>query len=187
MDIAPTYIILSKILKHIVDICKIKPNSYYIIGSYTIRKEREEEGRPIGDLDVSMAPDEFEKLKDFGMGEFEEFTGNSGKTTERFSITVKKDGKEYPIEIFNLPESEGIPTNELSMEVLQDKKGSFTKDKNGHLMFSPITLLKWKESMNRKKNQADIAILRRKLHRTHGGKVSRKISTRRRRKCVRKV
>jgi hypothetical protein len=183
----PTYINLSNILKNIIDSCSINQTKYYIIGSYTIRKEREREGRPIGDLDVIMAPDEFNKLKDFGMGEFEEFTGNSGKTTERFSITVEKDGKEYPIEIFNLPESEGIPTNELSMEALQGKKGSFTKDKNGHLMFSPITLLKWKESMNRKKNQADIAILRRKLHRTHGGKVSRKISTRRRRKSLRKV
>ena len=78
------------------------------------------------------------------------------------------------------------------MEALKDKKGAFTKDKHGHLMFSPITLLQWKNLMNRKKNAADIAILERKLHKSHkshkshGGKVSRKISTRKRRKSLRK-
>jgi len=177
MDIAPTYIILSKILKHIVDICKIKPNSYYIIGSYTIRKERELEGRPISDLDVIMAPDEFEKLRGLARlaGKIDMFTGNSGKTTERYSISIEKNGKEYPIEIFNLPESEGIPTNDLSMKELKEE--GFSKDENGHLMFSPSTLLRWKRSMNRPKNQKDISILEKGLK--EGGK--RNISTRKRR------
>ena len=176
----PSYVNLSNILKRIVDICNIKPDSYYIIGSYTIRKEREFGGRPISDLDVIMAPEEFEKLRGFA-GEIDMFTGNSGKTTERYSITITKDGKEYPIEIFNLPETEGIPTDVLSMKVLQETKGGFSKDENGHLMFSPSTLLRWKRSMNRPKNQADISILEKKLK---GGK--RKVSTRKRRRSLRK-
>jgi hypothetical protein len=127
-----------------------------------------------------MTPDEFEKLRGFA-GEIDMFTGNSGKTTERYSITITKDGKEYPIEIFNLPETEGIPTDDLSMKELQETKRGFSKDENGHLMFSPSTLLRWKRSMNRPKNQADILILEKKLK---GGK--RKISTRKRRKSLKK-
>jgi dephospho-CoA kinase len=49
------------------------------------------------------------------------------------------------------------------------------KDENGHLVFTPKTLLNWKRRMGRPKNKTNIAILEKKLN---GGSKKRKVSRR---------
>ena len=178
----PKYAKLSDLLTYIITVCGIAPDTYYILGSYAIRKEREYEKRPITDLDVAMHPDQFEKLRSLaaqGFGRInDEYTGGSGVKTPQYAITI--DDK-YEIEIFSIPDTIGVPTNEFSKNAIDAKKG-FQKDENGHLVFKPQTLLNWKRRMGRAKNAGNIAILEKKLK---GGskkhKVSRRKKTRRHR------
>jgi len=171
----PNYAKLSDLLAHIIKVCGIAPDTYYILGSYAIRKEREHEGRPITDLDVAMRPDQFDKLRPLaakGVGRIDDgYKGGSGVVTPQYAITIV--GK-YEIEIFSTPDTIGIPINEFSRNAVNAKKG-FQKDENGHLVFKPQTLLNWKRRMGRPKNAANIAILEKKLK---GGSKKRKVSRR---------
>jgi hypothetical protein len=170
----PNYAKLSDLLAYIITVCGIAPDTYYILGSYAIRKEREYEKRPITDLDVAMRPDQFEKLRSLaaqGFGRInDEYTGGSGVKTPQYAITI--DDK-YEIEIFSIPDTIGVPTNEFSRTTLGNT--GFQKDENGHLVFTPKTLLKWKRHMGRAKNAPNIAILDKKIN---GGSKKRNVSRR---------
>ena len=151
----PKYAKLSDLLAYIIKVSEIAPESYYILGSYAIRKERENEGRSITDLDVAMRPDQFNKLRSLGFGLInDEYTGGSGVKTPQYAITING---EYEIEIFSIPDDMGIPINEFSRTTIGNT--GFQKDENGHLVFTPKTLLNWKRRMGRAKNAPNIKIL----------------------------
>ena len=175
----PNYAKLSDLLAHIIKVCGIAPDTYYILGSYAIRKERANEGRPITDLDVAMRPDQFDRLRPLAAAGFglidEGYKGGSGVVTPQYAITIvgKNEDDKYEIEIFSTPDTIGIPINEFSRNTIGNT--GFQKDENGHLVFDPKILLNWKRRMGRPKNAANIAILEKKLK---GGSKKRKVSQR---------
>lgn len=155
---------LSKILKYIfVDICKIKQNKYYILGSFSIR-----EHRTISDLDINIDKDEFMKLnlavkKGFGNLEFynDQIRWYFDLTKEYNKLTKSRE-KDFSIEAFMKDPNVGFPNNSFSLMRLTKNKG-FNKDNNKHQFFNLKSLLKWKKTMNRPKDQNDIILIKKLL------------------------
>lgn len=152
---------LSSILKYIfIDICKIDPKKYYILGSFAIREHRK-----INDLDINLDKDEFMKLEkatEKGFGRIE-FYNNQIRwifdlTKEYNKLTSSKE-KDFSIEAFMKDPKVGFPNNKFSLSSLIKNKG-LAKDKNNHQHFNLKSLLKWKKTMNREKDQEDIILIK---------------------------
>lgn len=158
---------LSNILKYIfIDLCKINPKKYYILGSFSIRKHR-----TINDLDINLDQDEFMKLNDAtqkGFGKIE-FYNNQIRwffdlTKEYNELTSSKE-QDFSIEAFMKSPTVGFPTNQFSLSNLTKNNG-FEKDKNNHQFLNLLSLLKWKKKMNREKDKADIILIKELLAKT---------------------
>lgn len=149
---------LSDILKLIIDYCNINNNKYMIIASYCIRNYRE-----INDLDMNMLSDEWEKLRkmvSIGIGIIENYNGQLRYFLDMTSEYKKVDPnvKDFSIEIFKKEINEGFPNETFSINYLMKHKG-LERDENKHFYFSKNTLLRWKKTMMREKDKADIVIL----------------------------
>lgn len=152
---------LSNILKYIfVDVCKINQKKYYILGSFSIR-----EHRTISDLDINLDKDEFMKLNlavNKGIGKLE-FYNNQIRwffdLTKEYNKLTKSKEKDFSIEAFMKDSKIGFPNNSFSLAKLTKIKG-FKKDNNKHQFFSLKSLLKWKKTMNRPKDQEDIKLIK---------------------------
>jgi len=152
---------LSKILKYIfVDVCKINQKKYYILGSYGLRNSRK-----INDLDINIDEDEFMKLENAtknGFGRIE-FYNNQIRwffdLTKLYNKLTKSREKDFSIEAFMKDKKNGYPNNNFSLLKLVENKG-LDKDENKHQFFNLKTLLKWKKTMNREKDKADIEIIK---------------------------
>ena len=155
---------LSNILKYIfIDICKIDPKKYYILGSFAIRDHRK-----INDLDINLDKDEFIKLeratkKGFGRIEFynNQIRWFFDLTKEYNDLTSSKE-KDFSIEAFMKDPKVGFPNNKFSLSSLIKNNG-LAKDKNNHQHFNLKILLKWKKTMNREKDQPDIILIEKLL------------------------
>jgi hypothetical protein len=163
----PKYQKLSDILKYIIDYCGIDAKKYMIIGSFSIRKKRE-----ISDLDMNMDSKEWEKLKKLskmGIGIIEEYNNQMRYFLDMTAEYQKVDSaaKDFSIEIFQKEMNVGFPNNDFSIKYLLDHDG-LDKDDNGHMFFSIKTLLKWKKTMNREKDQPDIVMLKEMVKETTG-------------------
>ena len=168
---------LSAILKYLfVDIAGISQNKYYILGSYAIR-----EYRKISDLDINLDSVEFYKLKTlldkkFGVLQiynnqirwFFDMTTEYNKLNGEFQMET-----DFSIEAFQKLEIDGFPNADYSLKSLQENKG-LSIDDNGHQFFNLSTLLKWKQTMNRTKDQADIELITKLLFPKTGGRKNRK-------------
>jgi hypothetical protein len=152
---------LSKILKYIfVDIAGINQKKYYILGSFSIR-----EYRTISDLDINLDISEFlklEKVVEKNMGKIEFYNGQIRwfyDLTSEYNKLTKSNENDFSIEAFQKFPNEGFPNNKFSLNYLT-KNNLFNKDENGHQFFNLKTLLKWKMTMNRPKNQDDIVLIK---------------------------
>lgn len=152
---------LSNILKYIfVDTCKINQKKYYILGSFSIR-----EHRTISDLDINLDKDEFMKLnsavkKGFGKLEFynDQIRWYFDLTKEYNKLTKSRE-KDFSIEAFMKDPKIGFPNNSFSLSKLTKNRG-FNRDYNRHQFFNLKSLLKWKKTMNRDKDQEDIKLIK---------------------------
>ena len=152
---------LSSILKYIfVDICNIDQRKYYLLGSFALR-----EHRTINDIDINLDKDEFMKLEKAtgkGLGRIEFYNGqirwNLDLTKLYNSITGKKE-RDFSIEAFMKDPREGYPNSNFSLSKLLGKK-ALDVDPNGHQFLGLTALLKWKKTMNRAKDQADIKLIK---------------------------
>lgn len=159
---------LAQILKSIVDSCGIKPYSYFILGSYAIREQRE-----INDLDLNMDSEEFHKLekctqtdKNNKISKIEEYNNQIRwffDLTDEYKKLVDPNANDFSIEIFKKKPMEGFPDETFSLQYLTEHDG-LDKDNYGHQYFSLKTLLRWKKTMNRPKDQSDIEIIEKMIH-----------------------
>ena len=151
---------LSSILKIIVDFAGVNQNFYYILGSYALRNERE-----ISDLDCNFSTHEWNKLRSaFPTPEDKifpwrtEWYNNQWRwfidLTDEYKI-VDPLATDFSIEAFQVEPNMGFPNNTFSLNHLKKFNG-LEKDNNGHFHFSFKTLLHWKKTMNRPKDQPDI-------------------------------
>lgn len=149
---------LSDILKIILDYCDIDNNKYMIIASYCIRNYRE-----INDLDMNMISDEWDKLNKLvnrGIGIIQTYNGQMRYFLDMTDEYKKVDpnAKDFSIEIFKKDLYEGFPNETFSIGYLQNHNG-LDRDENKHLYFNKNTLLRWKKTMMREKDKADIKLL----------------------------
>jgi hypothetical protein len=149
---------LSAILKIILDYCDIDNNKYMIIASYCIRNYRE-----INDLDMNMISDEWGKLNKLvkrGIGVIQPYNGQMRYFLDITDEYRKIDpiATDFSIEIFKKESNEGFPNDTFSIEHLLNHDG-LNRDDNNHLFFNKETLLRWKKTMMREKDKADIKIL----------------------------
>jgi hypothetical protein len=149
---------LSDILKIILDYCDVDNNKYMIIASYCIRNYRE-----INDLDMNMISDEWDKLNklvNHGIGIIQTYNGQMRyflDMTDEYK-KVEPNAKDFSIEIFKKELYEGFPNETFSIGYLQNHDG-LDRDENKHLYFNKNTLLRWKKTMMREKDKADIKLL----------------------------
>lgn len=154
----PKYQKLSDILKLLINYCNINNKKYMIIGSYSIRDYRE-----INDLDMNMEANEWNKLTklvNMGLGIIEIYNNQYRyffDMTEEYK-KIDPNANDFSIEIFKKEMSTGFPDDTFSIEYLIKNKG-LDKDNNKHLFFNKETLLRWKKTMNRAKDQKDIELL----------------------------
>ncbi len=146
---------LASILRLIIDEADIKPNSYFILGSYALRNNR-----TISDLDINMDSDEFEKLKELPFGTVEPY---NNQTRWFYDLTkqyqkIDPNATDFSIEVFKKRPNEGFPDSDYSLGHLK-KTGGLDVDKYDHQYFSMETLLAWKKKMNRPKDQDDIKLI----------------------------
>lgn len=152
---------LAQILRLIIDECHIKPDSYFILGSYAIREKRE-----INDLDINMNDKEFEKLAKCtdGIDAYGKVEPYNNQIRWFFDLTdthnklTDSNAQDFSIEIFKKKPLEGFPNETFSLQRLQETNG-LSKDVYGHPYFSLDTLLLWKKTMGRDKDKADIKII----------------------------
>jgi len=165
---------LSAILKYLfVDIANISQDKYYILGSFAIRKER-----TISDLDINMHHDEFFKLKkivDKNFGSLEIYNNQIRwffDMTKLYNDLTNNNEPDFSIEAFQKNPNEGFPNEKFSLNYLKEHNG-LDKDSFGHQFFKLETLLEWKQTMNRPKDQPDIDLIKKLL----SPNVSRAIKT----------
>ena len=186
---------LSAILKIILDYCDIDNNKYMIIASYCIRNYRE-----INDLDMNMISDEWDKLNKLvkrGIGVIQPYNNQMRYFLDITDEYRKIDpiATDFSIEIFKKESNEGFPNDTFSIEYLLNHDG-LNRDDNNHLFFNKETLLRWKKTMMREKDKADIKILEelirnRKIKRKQKKKKTKRCPKGKRRnkktkKCVKK-
>ena len=155
---------LSRILKYIfVDVCKMNQKKYYILGSYALRNSRK-----INDLDINVDKDEFMKLEEAtkkGFGKLE-FLNNQIRwffdLTKIYNKLTKSREKDFSIEAFMKDNKVGYPNNKFSLSKLIKNNG-LDKDKNKHQYLNLKFLLKWKKTMGREKDKADIELIKKLL------------------------
>ena len=140
---------LIKILEVICYDANITEKKYFIMGSYALRYSRE-----INDLDVVMEPTDFNKLENLNYGQIIDFEGR-----KKFILNLTK---EFSIEIFNKEKTIGYPNNEFSLKYLLENNGLTTDDK-GNMHYNLNTLLKWKTTVNREKDNKDIVLIKKIL------------------------
>ena len=149
---------LAGILNYIVSICDISKSKYFILGSFALRKHR-----TISDLDINMEEDEWKKFQyvvDMGIGRFEEYNSQQRwffDMTEEYQ-KVDPEATDFSIEAFQKNINVGFPNEDFSLGRLMEND-SLDVDKFGHNYFSLKTLLDWKRTMNRSKDQADIELI----------------------------
>ena len=150
---------LAEILAIIIKENDIKPDSYFILGSYALR-----EARTINDLDINMDYDEFTKLpKEYG--KVEQYNNQIRwffDLTDLYREHADSQANDFSIEIFQKKPFEGYPDEKYSLKYLKDTNG-LSKDKFGHQFFSLETLIKWKTQMGRAKDKPDIELANRLL------------------------
>jgi len=159
---------LAKILKYLfVDLADIKQDSYYILGSFSIRKHR-----TISDLDINLDIDEFLKLSNLDRhvpGRLQ-FYNNQIRwfldLTNEYNELTGENEKDFSIEAFQKNPSDGFPDSKFSLAYLRDENG-FDRDEYGHQFFNLHTLLKWKKQMNRPKDASDIILIKKLLDTMH--------------------
>jgi hypothetical protein len=151
---------LSAILKYIFgDVCGIKQNKYYILGSYAIR-----EHRTINDLDINLDNNEFLKLEEAtkkGLGGIEFYNKQIRwffDMTEEYNSMTNSKENDFSIEAFQKMPDDGFPNSNFSLNHLLSNNG-LDVDPNGHQFFSLKTLLDWKKTMDRPKDQDDIKLI----------------------------
>ena len=152
---------LSKILKYIfVDIAGINQKKYFILGSFAIR-----EYRTINDLDINLDISEFNKLEkvvEKNMGVLQFYNGQIRwfyDMTSEYNKLTKSNESDFSIEAFQKSPEEGFPNNKFSQKYLK-KNNLLDTDENGHQFFNLKTLLKFKLTLNRPKNQDDIVLIK---------------------------
>jgi hypothetical protein len=79
--------------------------------------------------------------------------------TSEYNQLTKSSENDFSIEAFQKFPNEGFPNAKFSQKHLTKHK-LFDKDENGHQFFNLKTLLKWKITMNRPKNQDDIILIK---------------------------
>ncbi len=154
---------LSKILKYLfVKLAKISQKEYLILGSFAIRKER-----IISDLDINLEYNEFFKLKtllDMNYGVLQIYNNQIRwffDLTDLYNKLTAENEADFSIEAFQVQSTFGFPNKNFSLKKLS--KNGLDVDENGHQFFTLKTLLKWKKTMNRPKDQADIEIIKKLL------------------------
>lgn len=159
---------LALILQIIIEYTQIKQNSYFILGSYALR-----ELRTINDLDINMDYDEFKKLEKIAneekIGIIEEYNNQIRwfyDLTQEYK-KIDETAEDFSIEIFQKKPIEGFPNENFSLKVLKKQHG-LDKDMFGHQFFSLETLLNWKKTMNRPKDQPDIILIEKQLNKEGG-------------------
>lgn len=156
---------LAKILKLIVDKCEIDQTKYFILGSYAIRKYRE-----INDLDINMDYREFLKLGKLGYGILEFYNNQIRWFLDMTDLYNKQTGQnvqDFSIEVFQKEPTVGFPNEKFSLQYLKDHQ-KLSIDDYGHQFFNYQTLLEWKQTMNRPKDQDDIILLQKIIEQTGG-------------------
>ena len=155
---------LSSILKYIfVTTCKIDQSKYYILGSYAIRKHR-----TISDLDINLDEIEFIKLENavkMGFGKIEFYNGQIRwffDLTKEYNKLTSSNEDDFSVEAFMKNPKVGYPNSKFSLSSLKKNNG-LDVDKNGHQFFSLTSLVKWKKTMNRPKDQKDIELINKLL------------------------
>ena len=171
---------LSDILKYLfVDIAQIDQSKYFLLGSFAIRTHRE-----INDLDINLDYIEFFKLKsltDKSIGKIEIYNNQIRwfyDITNEYNKITNSNENDFSIEAFQKNPSDGFPNPYFSLDYLINNNGLST-DNNGHQFFTLKTLLEWKKTMNRTKDNMDIELIQNILqhkNRIINNKKSSKIS-----------
>lgn len=79
--------------------------------------------------------------------------------TKEYNKLTKSREKDFSIEAFMKDPKIRFPNNSFSLSKLTKNKG-FKRDYNKHQFFSLKSLLKWKKTMNRPKDQDDIKLIK---------------------------
>ena len=160
------YTKLAEILKKIIDDCKIDQSKYFILGSYALRKQRE-----INDLDINMDENEFDKLiKCVKYGKRELYNNQIRwffDLTDKYK-EIDPTANDFSIEIFRKAPLDGFPNGNYSLQRLKENN-ALTTDNYGHQYFKLKTLLEWKKTMNRPKDQDDIKLIEKLLGKIQDG------------------
>jgi hypothetical protein len=150
---------LSAILKMCVEAGGVAPRTYVILGSYALRGDRS-----IADLDVSMDEEQWHKLPEIGVRQkYEDEDRWFLDMTPLYRAYVDPETSDFSIEVFSKAPNRGFPNDSFSRSHLEATPSGLAFDDNGHPYFSLFTLLDWKRTMNRPKDQPDIRLLVKKL------------------------
>ena len=174
---------LSKILYYLfIELANISSNKYYILGSFAIRKHRE-----ISDLDINLDHNSFFKLDIVikkGFGNLEIYNGQIRwffDMTNEYNKLTNNNTNDFSIEAFQKNPDEGFPNPNFSLNSLINNNG-LDIDENGHQFFNLKTLLEWKITMNRPKDQTDIILINdilKKQNAKRGSKRNSKVNAKR--------
>lgn len=112
----------------------------------------------ISDLDIVMNEEEFDKLGDIGEKQlYNNQTRWFLDMTEAYE-RMEPTATDFSIEIFRKKPTEGYPDDRFSLGELKSNEG-LDVDEFGHQFMNFDTLLKWKKTMNRDKDRADIKLI----------------------------
>ena len=115
-----------------------------------------------------MHYDEFFKLKsliDKGFGGLEIYNNQIRwffDMTKLYNDLTNGNEPDFSIEAFQKNPNDGFPNEKFSLNYLKEHN-SLDKDTNGHQFFKLETLLEWKQTMNRPKDQPDIELITKML------------------------
>jgi hypothetical protein len=140
---------LAKILNHVMTKYEIPKEAYIILGSYALRNYRE-----ISDLDVDMDESYFSLLEVCKLGSVslrgEEYVWAFNHTYENIN---------YIIEVYATNPDKNFPNDNFSINSLHSSK-ALQNDEYDQYYYKLDTLLIWKETVNRDKDQKDIDLIK---------------------------
>jgi hypothetical protein len=140
---------LAKILNLVMTISGVPKEAYIILGSYALRNYRE-----ISDLDVDMDENYFSLLKVSPLG-IVSLRGDEYV----WAFNQEYEDIVYTIEVYATNPCKNFPNNNFSINSLHNSN-ALQKDEFDQFHYKLETLLEWKQTVNREKDQKDIKLIK---------------------------
>ena len=149
---------LAKILSYIINDLGIDNEKYFVTGSYALKDYYYY--RDIDNLNINMAPREFNKLGIFELGQY-----YNDKNVQKWILDLKEFYEEinneninnFYIEIIEIPVNKGYPNNKFSLQSL--KNCNLLVDKYNNYFLTIPAFYEWRKIINKKKDNEDIKFI----------------------------